>query len=793
MADSVDTALGHLHVLELGGALAAYTGHHLAELGADVVKIEPPQGAPERFEPPFAGDIPGAERSVSFAYFNANKRSAVLDLTTAAGREDFRRLAMGADIVVESYAPGYLSGLGIGYEQLRAQNPGLVFVSVTPFGQWGPHSGFRGIGATAEAASGMIFTLGDNMQSPCISPNDLLAQMTGTDAAYAALAGVYCRRRRGAGQHIDISAQEVGTHVTAGIAEYGANKNIRRRAGAGSLGGATNVYELKGGPVHFMPGYIPHWKILVNWMNDPVLSSPEWESNQYRQANADVIAHLVREFVGQYTAEQLVSESQTRGIPCGPVNTVQQAVESPQFEALGAWQARTHPVVGPHKTLKLVDMTETPIVFQRPAPALGAHTQEALAEAKARTKAPAPLAGGSNGHSARRGPLAGLRILDFTRVVAGPTGTQILSYLGAEVIKIESSLLPSLGRETGMAFPDLNRAKKSVTIDTRTPRGRALALELAAKSDVVIDNFSAHIMKKLGLDYASLRKVKSDIIAVSLPGMGRTGPLSEWGTFGQTLQSYTGMVDLWRHPETKLDAGLKTPIADYVCAEQLALAVMASIEYRDRTGKGQFIDLAQVAGLSHTMGAQYMDYMVNGRIPRAKGYQSNHYAPFGAYPCRGDDAWCVIAVETDGEWAAFRRVLGEPGWVSDEKFSTRAARIQNRAELDQRIGQWTRGYTKQQVMYFCQNEGVIAAPINNAEDVYHDMHLRLRGHIVKVDHPEPYGTFEHQGLPFRFSDTPGNAAVPCPREGEHNEEVFLGLLGMSRAELQQNIAEKVVH
>ena len=242
-----------------------------------------------------------------------------------------------------------------------------------------------------------------------------------------------------------------------------------------------------------------------------------------------------------------------------------------------------------------------------------------------------------------------------------------------------------------------------------------------------------------------------------------------------------------------MQASIKGPVADYISSSSVTMASMAAVEYRDRTGKGQIVELNMLEALASTLNPFYMDYLINKRDPAPLGYRSARYAPYGGYPCRGVDEWCVIAVETEDEWKAFQKAIGEPGWVSDPKFQSRAGRIEHREELDANIATWTREYTKHQVMHFLQRDGVPAGSIQSAEDVFYDYHLRTRGHMVEVANPAPWGTFELYGAPMRFSATPARDTAPTPDLGQHNEEIFKGLLGLSPEEYQQLIRLKAIY
>ncbi len=885
MAEASKGALEGIRVLELGGA-ATYAGFTLANLGADVIKVEPPDGDPYRWEPPFAGETPDPERSLAFIYFNTNKRGVVLDFSREEDREKARALARTVDVVLEAFQPGHLDALGLGYGDLSAVNPGLVMVSQTVFGQTGPNRDFKGNNAVAEAMGGIMFVGGDKDRAPCVSPFEQLTQVSGLHAAAFALMALRQRDATGRGQHVDVSIQDVGTQMFVGISQYAHDFTIRRRVGAGPFGGGTNIHKLKDGYLHLMPGMPYQWMNMADkWMHDPVLSQPEFSDIQFRQANADAIEPLIHEWVMQFGVEEFVNKGQLElRIPCGPVNTAGQFAESAHVKERKWLLQGSHPQLGDYAHPGVpYHMGESAMTFRRPAPGLGEHTEEVLGEVERAVPAggsdtphphlppqggkgqegearppsssfeglrtgsspaagegtersgrgqegqaqpspsPSPAAGegtereapprqvatprpdprthtgiydfeDSAGLATTKGrrPLEGIRVVDFTRVIAGPAGTQVLGWYGAEVIKIESNELRGALRTPGQpGFGDLNRSKKSLTVDIRTPEGKRTIKDLVSKSDAVIDNFAAGVLDKLGLGYGELKKAKPDIVMVSMPGGGMSGPLRDWVAWGQTMTANCGLMYLWGYPDSPVEARPKYPYADYLCAAQGTMAVLAGLAYRDRTGKGQFIELAQVETMAHTIGPAYMDYFINGKDPEARGYGTLRWAPYDNYPCMGFDQWCVIAVDTEAEWTAFKGVLGNPAWADVEHFGTKAGRIAHKRELDGNISGWTRGQTARQVLFMLQKAGVAAGMTQSAEDVYADRHLWERGHIVRATHGTGE-TFVHYGLTGIFSESPGDATEPAPAMGQHNDEICLGLLGMERGEYERLKESKVI-
>ena len=302
-----------------------------------------------------------------------------------------------------------------------------------------------------------------------------------------------------------------------------------------------------------------------------------------------------------------------------------------------------------------------------------------------------------------------------------------LGFYGAEVIKVESESLEANREPTRPLFPDMNRAKLSCTIDLRSDVGKELFRDLARKSDVVVDNFSATVMKRLGLGYEELSALNPGIIQIGMPGMGTEGPLNNWVTYGNNLQAVTGLSLLWGHPDSPMQNHAKGVIPDYVGAALVALATAAALEHRDLTGRGQHIEIAQVDGQGQMMGPAILDYTINNSVWGSVGYEepmAAHYAPFGAYPCRYPDTWIVIACETDEQWRALAEAMGAPDMAADPRFADTAGRRENHDEIDHEISEWAQAFTTHQVLRMLQKVGVPVGIAMNGEDLYHDPHLR---------------------------------------------------------------------
>ncbi len=394
-----------------------------------------------------------------------------------------------------------------------------------------------------------------------------------------------------------------------------------------------------------------------------------------------------------------------------------------------------------------------------------------------------------------RRALEGVRILDFTWVVAGPVAVRILADQGAEIIKIERRDTLDLGTRRGGFSGNLHRGKESTVVNMADPRGIEIAQKLAAISDVVIDNFSARVMRNWGLDYESLKKIKPDIIAVSMSGFGHTGPHKDYVSYGPTLQALSGYTLQMRHPGRQ-PAGWGYSYADMTGGYSGALAVLMALWHRKQTGQGQFVDLAQFEAISSLVGPGLLDILNNQTQSQPVGNRSQEApaAPHGVYRCKGDDRWCALAVFTEAEWQSLCRVLGQPAWTREARFATLADRLQHQDALDGYIEAWTQQHTAESVMTRLQEAGIAAGVVANGEDLDRDPQLQARGYWAQLPAQENGKTEDVilDGPPFKLSKTPGYVAAPGPLLGEHTDSVLRRLLNYSDQQIAQLKAERVI-
>ena len=400
-------------------------------------------------------------------------------------------------------------------------------------------------------------------------------------------------------------------------------------------------------------------------------------------------------------------------------------------------------------------------------------------------------------------PLRNYRILDLSRIWAGPYCTKLLADLGAEVIKLESLRVydshrgPVSPARGIAAYPDgepgaqpwnrngwfncLHLSKYGITLELTTAAGRGVFEQLVSISDVVIENFRQGSLARLGYDYAALRQLRPDLIYVSMPAFGNTGPWQSYLGYGIGQEQLSGMAHLTGYPG---DGPMKSGInhGDPITGSHAAGLLLAALRHRRRTGRGMYIDVSQQESSVALMGGEILAYQLTGREPERIGNRSRWHAPTGAYPCAGEDRWLTIAVTNESQWAALTAAMNAPQLTADPRFADAPSRLNHQDELDARISQWTQGQDAFQLAQQLQSAGIPAAPVMRGPDLLQDPHYQERNTFITINHPQT-GAQQYPGLPWRMSTTPGEIRAPAPTLGQHNHEIYGGLLGMAAADI----------
>ncbi len=776
---SLPGALDGVRVLDVADPLGAFVSRVLGDLGADVIKVEPPGGDPGRDLYPFVSN--DSERlSLSFVRANVNKRSMILDLEQREDQEQFRALMAQSDIVVSTEGMATWAARGIDLERLSVTYPHLVWLSFSTFGLTGPYCDYLGNNIVAEAMGGLSYIQGDNAKPPSMSACEQAAFLASVQAVFGALMALWERRRSGQGQLVEASIQDVLANLYFLLVNYGMWSDIPYRIGASNFMPPNGYYPCQDGHVFIaalMPGL---WEKLVDFVDDPRLKDPALQDANFRNEHPELVDPILREFTAQYARWPLTKALQAHGVPAAPWSSVADVATNEHLNERGFFVDFEQPPFGNMRSSgPLFRAGASPLRIRRPAPQLGEHQEEVLAELTPRHQ---PLATPPATH--RTLPLSGVRVLDLSRAWAGPYGTRYLADFGADVIKVESAKFGDPREPDNPSYGEVNRNKRPITLNFQTPEGQALLKRLVAISDVVVENFSPRVMAKYGLDYEQLCEVRPDLIMVSLPGYGSFGPHRNFVSFGGPLMAYTGMALLWGYPDSPPDARVKAAQPDYISSTTQAMAITAALLHRARTGQGQYIEIAQVETAIATMETAYLDYFANGAIAEPRGNRDPNAVPQGCYPCLGNEAWCVISCTTDAQWQALVTLMEDESLAKDPDLKTAEGRWARHDELDDRISAWSREWTPYQLMRELQAVGVPAGMIQTAEDLWRDPHLRTRNYMVKMEHPD-LGVVDHPGMTVKLHETPGQIQRPVGRLGEANDAVFRGLLGLSPDEISR--------
>ena len=801
--------LDGIRVVELGQMVAApWTAKLLADLGADVIKVEPFHGDRARLRGPFTPRDPdgpngstAGELGGLFAAINTNKRSVIADLSDPGGRSTLAELLAEADLFVHDLAPSTAAELGLIAEPLRAQHPTLVTLSVTPFGQTGPYANWRAEelqvvhgGGWGWLAPGCI----PDAELPPLKPHGHQAAFqSGFAAACAALAGVDRAQRTGLGEHIDFAQQPyvVGMLEAAFISWSYMGENPGR-LGARILN-PWRILPTTDGHIFIVCVEADQWERLKDLMGRPEWADMEiFDTLESRFENEDLLHMWLGEWIADQSVMELFHRGQRERLAFAPVNTVAQMAADPHLAARDFLVTYDQPGLGtitvPGAPSRLTNLWWS---IRRPAPALGEHDGiEFAATGRDETTAAAVRADGSPaaGTLATGRPLEGVTVADFSWVWAGPYCTLHLAHLGATVIKIESSARPDLGRrlptysvhheptlDTNGYFNQYGQGKKSITIDMGTTEGRALAKRFALTCDLVVSNYATGVMDGWGLGYEALAAERPDVIVGAVSGYGHHGPYKSYMGYGPTTGPLSGLASMTGYPGGGADE-LGVSLGDPAAGIATAFALVAALVSRRRTGEGQFIDTSMWEATTACTAEGWMEWVLRGEQPEPMGNLDPLWSPHNLYRCAGDDDWVAICCVDEAEWTALAGATGmDP---VDERFATAADRKANEAELDKLIGAWTRERGQWDVTEQLQAVGVPAFPSLSVRSLEANPHLAARGLIERLDHPA-VGQMSHVGIPWLLHDGTDGVQAPAPTLGQHTHEMLSEVLGLSAAEI----------
>jgi crotonobetainyl-CoA:carnitine CoA-transferase CaiB-like acyl-CoA transferase len=807
--------LEEVKILELGNMVSAAQATKLmADLGADVIKVEEPTGDTARLRGPFPGGVVDPEQSGLFLYLNTNKRSVMLDLIRQ--QDELLRLVRWADILIHNYSPRDMKERGVAYKTFSEINPRLVMCSITPFGLTGPHKDYHAHDLTLAHAGGWAWLSPGALERPELPPLKAFGQQCGFQgglaAATATLGAYYRALSTGVGEHIDLSVQAfIASFLEQAVVYYSYLGRVASRLGQRYMY-PWGMYECQDGLIFIVVPEEDQWERLVELMGNPEWTRWDIFSGRTdRIKNQDALRIYVEEWTRQWKVEDLFHAAQARRLCVAPVLTMAGLGHQEQLRVRNFFVDVTHPRAQTLTHLGAPYQLQEPWwQIRRPAPLLGEHNSEVLSPQlsviSSQNPAPStqhPVPKAQSLTPSPQPPLKGVRVADFSWVWAGPYCTMHLAYLGAEVIKIESQAHLDLmrrlpisprgvkpGFDSSGPFNQWNQGKKSIRLNLRKEAGVALAKELLQRSDIVIDNFATGVMDELGLGYEELKKLKPDLIVVSISGYGHTGPLKDYMGYGPAIPPLTGLSALTGYQnDTPRELGVS--IGDPNAGITAAVATCAALAARKRTGQGQYIDVALWSAAAVLAAEGWMEYAMNHTEPQRQGNRDIWMAPHNCFRCLGEDTWVTIACGTEEEWQALCRVMGQEQLIANPRFRAAQDRKMHEDELEQLITAWTSQRDRWDITRSLQAVDVAAFPSMSSKDLVEDAQLNERGFFARLPHPV-VGTQTHTGVPWLLTNAPNGVRSPAPLLGQHTDEVLREVLGYGEEKIARLKEQEVL-
>lgn len=806
--------LSPYRVLDLSDDRGELAAMILGDLGADVIRVEPPEGSDARRCGPHIEGAEDAESSLQFFAYNRNKRSIVIDLNQSAGRDEFLRLVATADFVIESSPGGLLQRAGIDFETLCASQPRIVHVQITPYGADGPRANWAASDLTIAAMGGPVSLQGVPERAPVRVSVPQVWRHAGAEAAVAALVAHARMGRTGEAQFVDVSAQSAMTWTMLNAMGAAAiqGRDFERMGSLLQLGRLTFplVYECADGHVVIIPnGELI--EALLDWMLADGIAEESWREENWATYELRVLTEqkvaiapdemfeIFRRFLKLHKKNELFERGLELGATIAPVNTIADLLNFPHLEAREFWQQVQLPngneckIPGP-----FVKSTLGPLTIERWAPTLDQHGDEIRLELREGGRSPA-AAPGEKADGAL--PFAGLKVADFSWIGVAPISTKYLADHGATVIRIESTTQPDkirlvapfrnqMGIDESHFFADLNSSKRSLTLNLKKPAAVEVAKRMIAWSDIVFESFTPGALSRLGLGYEVARELNPEIIMLSTCLMGQTGPAASMAGYGYHAGAVAGFYELTGWPDLA-PAGPYMAYTDTIAPRYVAATVMAALDHRARTGEGQHIDGAQFEMGLQFLAPEILDYQLNGNLATRAGNQDRDAAPHGVYPCTGDDQWCAIAVLNDTQWTALRRVMGDPAWARDKNLDTAAGRLARRDEIDEKLARWTRDRSASEAVEELIKVDVPAGIVQRSSDLLRDPQYAHRNFYREHEHPV-IGNSPYAGHQFRIRGYDSGPRFAGPTIGQHSYEVMAEVLGIGDEEIAELIAEGAI-
>ena len=771
--------LAEFRVVDLTTSIAgAYTTKLLADAGAEVISVEPPDGHPLR-RWSATNSVPPGEDGALWQYLHTSKRS----VRSSVPDDELADLVAGADVLVEEGT--------VDVEGLRAAHPHLVVVSVTPWGRTGPWADRPATHFTVEGAAGSLLARGLAHEVPYQAGGRIGDWTTGSFAAAGAVPAMLHARRTGAGTHIDCSMIE--TWAVAGSTFSDILHSMLGRpqlptpprslespsiepAADGWIGFNTNSGQM-----------FQNFLLLIEQFE--LLDDPQWASLAHRMQHLDEWNEKIHAWTTRHTTAEILERAAELRIATAPVHDGESILSNDQLVARGVFVPNPAGFLQPRPPYLVDDEMVRPF---EPAPALGEADGGLTGRARPEPVAP---------EAASELPMAGLRVLDLTSWWAGPSGTALLAALGAEVIHVESTKHPDGMRTTGMLFgkPDwwewghmyvaINTNKLDLTLDLTDERGLAIAKDLVRQCDLIVENFAPRVSERWGLTWDVIHELNPKAVFVRMPAFGLTGPWRDRPGFAQTMEQMSGIA--WTTGPLGGPPRIVRGPSDPFAGMHSVVGMLSALEDARRTGVGHLVEATTVEASINCAAEQILEFTAYGQHLTRMGNRSPEAAPQGLYACQGTEQWMALSIAEDDQWFALRKVLGEPAWAADAALDTRTGRHAAHDLLDDRLGEWAAEQVLEEAVDRLVEAGVPAVVAWSPRQASSHPQLVARNLYEDVPHPA-VGTHPVPVLPFRWTGIDRWARTHSPMLGEHNRDVLTRIVGLSDAEVDELEAAGVI-
>ena len=775
----------------------------LGDLGADVIRVEPPSGSAARTVEPTIDAESSDQRSLSFLAFNRNKRSIALDPSVEADRATFEALVQSADFIFESAPGSVLAIWGYDVDSISALNDQIVHVRISPFGDDEPYSEYVANDLVLAAMGGPVSLQGPADRAPVRVSVTQVWRHAGVEAAAGALVAHRRVLTTGEGQYVDVSAQSAMTWTMLQAMDAHAIQGFDFERAGSAMGGIDIVHPCADGYLVALPmsqvivgllepmiaaGVIGADAREIDWDGfDMAVRDPDAE---LKYSMPDMIAILRKYFLGKTKAE-LLAYGIEHDITLMPVNTLEELIDLEHLGVRDYWRDVEMPtgqvVRSPGLWVKRQGEGAPLLAVRSEAPKLDEHGDEIRAElaTRKRTRVEVPAASDEL-------PFEGVNVADFAWVGVGPISAKYLADHGATVVRVESENRPDVLRGAGpfkdaipgwnrsQFYGDFNTSKRSLALDLKSPVAIDVAKDLIRWSDVLIESFAPGAMIRMGLDYAHVRELNPGIIMVSTCLMGQTGPAAKLAGYGYHAAALAGFYEVTGWPDLP-PSGPWVAYTDTIAPRFISVLLAAALDRRRRTGEGCLIDLAQLEASLHFLGPEILDLQVSGHSVSRLGNRSRFTAPESCYPAAGEDQWVAIAVETDAQWQA---LLGASGIQAPAGTDTNAGRLAHHDAIDEVLSAWTKTKPPREIMAMLQAVGVPAGVVQRSSDLLADPQYRARNFYRHHEHGE-MGDIPYAGHQYRIRGYDSGPRGPAPMLGEHSFEVLTEVLGFSEERISE--------